>query len=66
MAHVMIRSRIVDDLYCTAYTLTRHLPGGVGHATNAASTKLAAKSGKSEANALTQGSVAIPQMIRFA
>ena len=28
MAHVMIKSRIVDDLYGTAYTLTRHLPGG--------------------------------------
>ena len=30
MAHVMIRARIVDDLYGTAYTLTRHLPGGLG------------------------------------
>ena len=36
MAHAMIRSRIVDDLYGTAYTLTRHLPGGVGVATIAA------------------------------
>ena len=33
MAHVMIRGRIVDDLYDTAYTLTRHLPGGLGIAT---------------------------------
>jgi C4-dicarboxylate transporter DctM subunit len=52
MAHVMIRGRIVDDLYNTAYTLTRHLPGGLGIATIAAT-------------ALTIGAVAIPQMIRF-
>jgi len=65
MAHVMIRSRIVDDLYNTAYTLTRHLPGGVGIATIAACTVFAAISGSSVATALTIGSVAIPQMIRF-
>jgi C4-dicarboxylate transporter DctM subunit len=65
MAHVMIRSRIVDDLYGTAYTLTRHLPGGVGIATIAACTVFAAISGSSVATALTIGSVAIPQMLRF-
>jgi len=65
MAHVMIRSRIVDDLYQTAYTLTRHLPGGVGIATIAACTIFAAISGSSVATALTIGAVAIPQMIRF-
>ncbi|HEX6321252.1 MAG TPA: TRAP transporter large permease [Burkholderiales bacterium] len=65
MAHVMIRSRIVDDLYSTAYTLTRHLPGGVGIATVLACTLFAAISGSSVATALTIGSVAIPQMIRF-
>lgn len=65
MAHVMIRSRIVDDLYGTAYTLTRHLPGGVGIATVLACTLFAAISGSSVATALTIGSVAIPQMIRF-
>jgi C4-dicarboxylate transporter DctM subunit len=65
MAHVMIRSKIVDDLYGTAYTLTRHLPGGVGLATIAACTVFAAISGSSVATALTIGSVAIPQMIRF-
>jgi C4-dicarboxylate transporter DctM subunit len=65
MAHVMIKSRIVDDLYGTAYTLTRHLPGGVGIATIAACTVFAAISGSSVATALTIGSVAIPQMIRF-
>lgn len=65
MAHVMIRGKIVDDLYNTAYTLTRHLPGGVGVATVLACTIFAAISGSSVATALTIGSVAIPQMIRF-
>ncbi|MDH5538981.1 MAG: TRAP transporter large permease [Rhizobacter sp.] len=65
MAHVMIRGRIVDDLYATAYTLTRHLPGGLGIATIAACTIFAAISGSSVATALTIGAVAIPQMIRF-
>ena len=65
MAYVMIRSRVVDDLYQTAYTLTRHLPGGLGIATIAACTIFAAISGSSVATALTIGSVAIPQMIRF-
>jgi len=65
MAHIMIRGRIVDDLYDTAYTLTRHLPGGLGIATIAACTIFAAISGSSVATALTIGAVAIPQMLRF-
>lgn len=65
MAHVMIRARIVDDLYNTAYTLTRHLPGGLGIATILACTIFAAISGSSVATALTIGAVAIPQMLRF-
>ena len=65
MAQVMIRGRIVDDLYRTAYTLTRHLPGGLGIATIAACTVFAAISGASVATALKIGAVAIPQMIRF-
>jgi C4-dicarboxylate transporter DctM subunit len=65
MAHVMISARIVDDLYGTAYTLTRHLPGGLAIATILACTVFAAISGSSVATALTIGSVAIPQMIRF-
>jgi C4-dicarboxylate transporter, DctM subunit len=65
MAQVMIRGKIVDDLYGTAYTLTRHLPGGLGIATIAACTVFAAISGSSVATALTIGAVAIPQMIRF-
>jgi C4-dicarboxylate transporter DctM subunit len=65
MAQVMIRGRIVDDLYSTAYTLTRHLPGGLGIATIAACTVFAAISGSSVATALTIGAVAIPQMLRY-
>ena len=42
MAHFMIRGRIVDDLYGTAHTLLRHLPGGLGVATVAACTIFAA------------------------
>ncbi|MEP6969299.1 MAG: TRAP transporter large permease [Betaproteobacteria bacterium] len=65
MAHIMIRGKIVDDLYGAAYTLTRHLPGGLGIATIAACTIFAAISGSSVATALTIGAVAIPQMVRF-
>lgn len=65
MAQIMIRGRIVDDLYNTAYTLTRHLPGGLGIATILACTIFAAISGSSVATALTIGAVAIPQMIRY-
>jgi C4-dicarboxylate transporter DctM subunit len=65
MAHVMIRGRIVDDLYNTAYTFTRHLPGGLGIATIVACTVFAAISGSSVATAMTIGAVAIPQMLRF-
>ncbi len=65
MAHFMIRGRIVDDLYGTADTLLRHLPGGLGVATVAACTVFAAISGSSVATALTIGAVAIPQMLRY-
>lgn len=65
MAHVMIKARIVDDLYETAYTFTRHLPGGLAIATISACMVFAAISGSSVATALTIGAVAIPQMIRF-
>jgi C4-dicarboxylate transporter DctM subunit len=65
MAHFMIRGRIVDDLYGTANTLLRHLPGGLGVATVAACTIFAAISGSSVATALTIGAVAIPQMRRY-
>ncbi|MBP6018856.1 MAG: TRAP transporter large permease [Burkholderiaceae bacterium] len=65
MAHIMIRGKVVDDLYDAAYTFTRHLPGGLAIATILACTVFAAISGSSVATALTIGSVAIPQMIRY-
>ncbi|MDI6745779.1 MAG: TRAP transporter large permease [Rhodocyclaceae bacterium] len=65
MAHIMIRGRLVDDLYSAAFTFTRHLPGGIGIATVAACTIFAAISGSSVATALTIGAVAIPQMIHY-
>lgn len=65
MAYIMIRSRIVDDLYQTTYTLTRHLPGGLGIATIVACSIFAAISGSSVATALTIGAVAIPQMVHY-
>src|SRR5512134_115166 len=65
MAHFMIRGKVVDDLYTTAHTLLRHLPGGLGIATVAACTIFAAISGSSVATALTIGSAAIPQMLRY-
>lgn len=65
MAHIMIRGKVVDDLYSAAYTFTRHLPGGLAIATILACTVFAAISGSSVATALTIGAVAIPQMIRY-
>ncbi|NYT59043.1 TRAP transporter large permease [Alcaligenaceae bacterium] len=65
MAHIMIRGKVVDDLYDAAYTFTRHLPGGLAVATILACTVFAAISGSSVATALTIGAVAIPQMLRY-
>ncbi len=65
MADIMVRGKVVDDLYDTAHTLLRHLPGGLGVATVLACTVFAAISGSSVATALTIGKVAIPQMLRF-
>ena len=65
MAHIMIRGKLVDDLYDAAFTFTRHLPGGIGIATVLACTIFAAISGSSVATALTIGAVAIPQMIHY-
>ncbi|HFD16679.1 MAG TPA: TRAP transporter large permease subunit, partial [Rhodospirillales bacterium] len=55
MAHIMIRSRVVDDLYDAAHTLVRHLPGGLAVATVLSCTLFAAISGSSVATALTIG-----------
>jgi len=65
MAHFMVRGKVVDDLYATAHTLVRHLPGGLGVATVFACAVFAAISGSSVATALTIGKVAIPQMLRY-
>ncbi|WP_134724782.1 TRAP transporter large permease [Paracoccus luteus] len=65
MAHVMIKARVVDDLFLTANRMVGHLPGGLGFATILSCTIFAAISGSSVATALTIGSTAIPQMQRF-
>ncbi|MGE0151264.1 MAG: TRAP transporter large permease [Reyranellaceae bacterium] len=65
MAQFMIRGKVVDALFNTTHTMTRHLPGGLGVATVFACTIFAAISGSSVATALTIGSAAIPQMIRY-
>lgn len=65
MAQVMIRARIIEDLYDMANTLIGHVRGGLGVATVAACTVFAAISGSSVATALSIGSSSIPQMQRF-
>ena len=65
MAHVMVRGRVVDDLYGAAFALLRGVRGGVGIATVVACTIFAAISGSSVATALTVGKIAIPQMLRY-
>ncbi len=65
MAEIMMKGKIVDDLYETVNTLVRHLPGGLAIATIAACTVFAAISGSSVATALTIGVIAIPQMMKY-
>ncbi len=65
MAHVMIRSKVVDDLYNAAQAIVGHFRGGLGMATVLSCTIFAAISGSSVATALTIGSSSIPQMRRF-
>ena len=65
MAHVIIRSRVVDDLYAAIHGMVRHWPGGLGVATVLSCTIFAAISGSSVATALTIGTSAIPQMKRY-
>lgn len=65
MAHVMIRAKVIDDLYDMAHTLAGHVRGGLGVATVLSCTIFAAISGSSVATALSIGSSAIPQMKRF-
>ncbi|WP_439547651.1 TRAP transporter large permease [Falsiroseomonas sp.] len=65
MAHIMVRGRVVDDLYNAAFAMMRKVRGGVGIATVAACTIFAAISGSSVATALTIGKIAIPQMLKY-
>lgn len=65
MANVMIRAKVIDDLYDMANALVGHIRGGLGIATVMACTIFAAISGSSVATALSVGSSAIPQMKRF-
>jgi C4-dicarboxylate transporter DctM subunit len=65
MAEFMTRGKVVDDLFETANTFLRHLPGGLAVATIVACTIFAAVSGSSVATALTIGVIAIPQMMRY-
>ncbi|MGE0286964.1 MAG: TRAP transporter large permease [Bradyrhizobium sp.] len=65
MAQVMIRAKVIDDLYDLAHTLVGHIRGGLGIATVLACTIFAAISGSSVATALSIGASAIPQMKRF-
>ena len=65
MAQVMIRAKVIDDLYDMANTVVGHIRGGLGVATVMSCTIFAAISGSSVATALSIGSSAIPQMKRF-
>jgi len=65
MAHIMVRGRVVEDLYHAAFAMLRRVRGGVGIATVAACTVFAAISGSSVATALTIGKIAIPQMLKY-
>lgn len=65
MAQVMIKAKVIDDLYDMAHTVVGHIRGGLGVATVMSCTIFAAISGSSVATALSIGSSAIPQMKRF-
>ncbi|MFV0474162.1 MAG: TRAP transporter large permease [Pikeienuella sp.] len=65
MAQVMMRAKVIDDLYDMAHAVVGHIRGGLGVATVLSCTIFAAISGSSVATALSIGSSAIPQMKRF-
>ena len=65
MAQIMIRAKVIDDLYQFANTVVGHIQGGLGVATIMACTVFSAISGSSVATALSVGSSALPQMQRF-
>jgi C4-dicarboxylate transporter DctM subunit len=65
MAQVMMRAKVIDDLYDFAHAVIGHIRGGLGVATVLSCTIFAAISGSSVATALSIGSSAIPQMKRY-
>lgn len=65
MAQIMIRAKVIDDLYDFANTIVGHIKGGLGVATIMACTIFSAISGSSVATALSVGTSALPQMQRF-
>jgi len=64
MAQIMVRTRIVDDLFAFLNALVGHLPGGLAIATVLCCTVFAAISGSSATTALTVAAIAAPQMKR--
>ncbi len=65
MAQVMVRAKVVDDLFEMTHTLIGHVRGGLGVATVGACTIFSSISGSSVATALSVGASAIPQMERY-
>mgnify|MGYP000014378299 CR=1 FL=1 len=65
MAQIMVRARIVDDLFTMTHTLIGHVRGGLGVATVGACTIFSSISGSSVATALSVGASAIPQMQKY-
>ena len=54
MAQVMVRAKVIDDLYDMAHIVVGHIRGGLGVATVMACTIFAAISGSSVATALSK------------
>ncbi|ANG63183.1 C4-dicarboxylate ABC transporter [Marinobacterium aestuarii] len=65
MAQVMVRGKVIDDLYQFAHNLIGHVKGGLGVSTVLSCTIFSSISGSSVATALSIGSSAIPQMTKF-
>jgi C4-dicarboxylate transporter, DctM subunit len=64
MAQVMVKTKIVDDLFNFLNSLVGHLHGGLAIATILCCTVFAAISGSSATTALTVAAIAAPQMAR--
>ncbi|MEQ9642110.1 MAG: TRAP transporter large permease [Alphaproteobacteria bacterium] len=64
MGRFAYHSGISADLYATASTWMRHLPGGLAVATVGACAMFSAVSGSSLAAAASMGAIAVPEMLR--